>query len=419
MTPQPSTAQSAFDVYMWPSSARRVVGTCVAINMLDGLDVLVLSYVAPALSKEWGLSGSALGSVFSVGLFGMMLGSVVLGSLADRFGRRLIILAALILAAAAMTDSAFAETLPQLLLVRFIAGLGIGTLIPTVSVLAAQHAPAGKAGQAIAAVQSGYPLGSIIAGLATAPLIQVIGWRGCLAGAGLVTLLLVPVAMRFAHDKEYGKEYDKEGARQDAERRGIAQLYKPETLIQTVILWCAIFLTFGVLYFLISWIPKLAVDAGLPQTQAIIAATVYNIGAFSGTVTLPRFKGRYRTAQVVAVFLSAGAIFLLIYGLASLAILPLLAVAFLLGFTVQGGFNGFYGLASEIYAESVRATGMGWAAGVGRAGAVLGPLAAGWILDMHADMWVLFVAFATPLGCAAILSVFLGRAQYRGTAEKA
>lgn len=383
----------------WSKSARQVVGTCAAINMVDGVDVLLLSYVAPALSKEWNLSGAALGSVFSIGLFGMMLGSVVLGSLADRFGRRLVVVSALLLASIAMIFSAFVDTLSHLLISRFIAGLGIGTLIPTVSAVAAQHAPNGKGGHAIAIVQSGYPVGAIVAGLATAPLLTHIGWRGCLAGGGVLTLMLVPLALRYIHDIK------SEGAA--ATTQSISSLFQPQLLRQTLLLWACFFLTFGVLYFLISWIPKLAFDAGLPQTQAIVAATVYNIGAFAGTLLLPRLKGSRETAYVVAAFLLVGSGLLLVYGLAGLTLIPLLGVGFLLGFTVQGGFNGLYGMASEIYKDSVRATGMGWAAGIGRAGAAIGPLLAGWILDMKLAAWVLFVSFAAPLVIACILALLL------------
>jgi MFS family permease len=255
------------------------------------------------------------------------------------------------------------------------------------------------------------------------------GWRGCLIGALVVTIVVIPMAaLWIAESPSYlivrrptgalEKLNDIRGAiglpviaalpvrleRATAPGSLLSRLFAADVVRSTLLLWLAVFLTFGTLYFVLSWIPKLAVAAGLPQQQAIIAGTVYNVGAMVGTLSLPLAARRFGLRQAITLYLLPGALFLFMFGAVELPLLPRLAVATLMGFFAQGGFSGFYTLAARVYPDDIRSTGLGWAIGVGRLGSIVGPLAAGMLLEWKVVGGALFGIFAAALVIAAVVT---------------
>ena len=178
----------------WTRNAALIVGLCFAINMVDGMDVVIMSYIAPALAADWGVAPDALGIVFSAGLLGMAIGGLFIAPLADRFGRKRLILAALTLMSVGMIVSGFVANLPMLIGARIVVGAGIGTVLATMAALASEAAPAGKQNFAVGVVQAGYPLAAVFTGLIAAKAIPVWGWQPLLLSAGLGTVLMLPLA---------------------------------------------------------------------------------------------------------------------------------------------------------------------------------------------------------------------------------
>ena len=175
-TPIVSPQETGSATGSWTRAALLVVGLCFAINMVDGMDVVIMSYIAPALARDWGIEPDAMGGVFSAGLAGMAIGGIFIAPLADRLGRRRIILTALTLMSAGMIASGFATGLWSLVASRVIVGAGIGTVLAAMAALAAEAAPEGRKDMAVGIVQAGYPLAAVFTGLFAAHMLPILGW---------------------------------------------------------------------------------------------------------------------------------------------------------------------------------------------------------------------------------------------------
>lgn len=378
------------------SAAALTILVCFLLNMVDGMDILVMSYIAPALQKEWGVSPAELSIVFSIGLAGMALGGLVLAPLADRFGRRRMILIALSIMTLAMLASSRAQSIGQLVLLRFCVGTGIGTVLASIAALAARAAPEQKRSFAVGVLQAGYPLGAMLTGLVTAWALPLYGWRNVLVGTGLVSSLFVPLVLALVPAQISTVERQA--------RTRLREVVAGPRLPASMLLWGATICGFMALYFIASWITKLAIEAGLPETQAILASAVYNFGAFVGTVGMSLLSARVDIRTLACVLLVAAAGAFLVFGGVSLPLIGVLAGAFVIGVTLQGGVNALYPIGARIYPDAVRATGIGWSSGIGRIGAFTGPMIGGWALSQHLPLVAVFGMFCAPLLLAALLA---------------
>lgn len=412
--------------HRWRPIQLLVVALCFLINAIDGMDVLVLSYVAPSLSADWGVNPTALGLVFSSGLAGMALGGIVLAPLADRFGRRPLIIAALTIMTACMLLSAAVSNIGQLVALRFIVGSGIGTVLASMAAMTAEYAPARHRALAVGTLQAGYPIGAVLTGFVVAWILPSIGWQGVLLGAGLVSLLLLPLVIAALPESLAflvlrGRDADHPRIAAIRQKLGDAANpgspgaeiatddVAPPSRATTLLLWGAVFCGFMVLYFIVSWVPRLAIDAGLSPTHGIYAGAVYNIGAFVGTVGLGFIALRFRLAHLIPIFLIAAATLMLAFGGLHLPVAGVMGLALLLGMALQGGFNGLYPLAANLYPARSRSSGIGRAMGVGRAGAVVGPLLGGYLLAKQFSLIAIFGVFVVPLVLAALCSFLAGK----------
>lgn len=199
-----------------------------------------------------------------------------------------------------------------------------------------------------------------------------------------------------------------------AAKASVASLFADGRRNQSLILWLAVTFGYFVLYFAISWIPKLSAQAGLPVRDAIFAGATYNFGAFVGTTLIGVFAVRYRLSRVTALFMTLGAAAMIVFGSLALPVVLTLTVAMLVGIFLGGGFNGFWGLAASLYPPEMRGTGIGWALGVGRIGAVLGPIVGGLLVGAGFGNGAIFFTFAIPLLIAAGLSMTLRIADASG-----
>jgi benzoate transport len=403
-----------------------VVVLCFVLNMLDGADLLIMSFVAPVLSSEWSIGPERLGILFSASLAGMAVGCLFVAPSSDVFGRRKLMLAALTVVSLTMIASGYAANVTQLMAARFLVGIGVGTIGVTMTAMATEYAPARHSSFAAGLVQAGWPFGSIITAFAAAALIETAGWRPLFIGIGATSLallvlifFLLPESLSFLVrrkpdspeicriSKRLGVTVDRGAAVDSTPRISVAALFGDGRARSSVFLWTAVAFGYFVLYFVISWIPKLTADAGLPVDKAIYAGATYNFGAFLGTMLMGYLAIRFRVKRVISILFLLAAIVLVFFGGVRLPVAPTLATAFLIGVTVQGGFNGFWALAAKLYPPEMRGTGIGWALGVGRIGAVMGPIFGGVLLGAGASFAMIFGIYAVVVLIAAVLCSFV------------
>ena len=377
----------------WSRQAKFVIALCFLLNMIDGMDILVMSYIAPSLQRDWSVTPGAFAIVFSAGLGGMAIGGLAIAPLADRFGRRRLILFALPLMATAMIASSYADTVAHLVLARIVVGIGIGTVLACIAALAAEFAPADRRNFAVGILQGGYPVGATVTGLLTAWALPHLQWHGVLLGTGLVTLAVLPLA--------WWQLPETPRLAAAAGKVTLSDAIGGARLTPSLLLWSATICGFMALYFVASWITKLAIEAGLPETQAIVASAIYNIGAFFGVLGMSLAASRFDIRMIACTLLIAAAGAFLWFGGVKMSVAWVLIAAFVLGMTLQGGFNALYPLAARVYPARVRATGIGWAMGLGRIGAFTGPLIGGWALGAKLPLVAVFGFFCLPLVIAA------------------
>jgi MFS family permease len=369
---------------------------CFLMNMLDGMDVLIISYAAPTIAKAWSISPANLGIVFSSGLVGMTVGAIFLAPFADRIGRKSTMLIAGLLMATCIYSTSFATDINVLMIFRFISGLGIGAMMATTAALTAENSPTSTRNFWVSTVVAGYPVGAVLSGLVAATVIKTSGWEHLFELAGYATFLSLPLVGLFI------KESFAPSKQGDTKPR-VKILVQEPYRISTFQLWTALFLAFATLYFMLNWIPKLATNAGLSLSAAIYAGTVFNLGAIVGIPMQGYCSSRFGLKKTIGTILIFTALTMLSFGFFVNS--PyVLVIFFLMGFGVQGGFVGLYAVAASMYPTYIRTTGVGWAIGAGRLGGIIGPILGGllvaWGLDMTQSFWV----FAIPSALAGLMT---------------
>ncbi|WP_372719657.1 MFS transporter [Immundisolibacter sp.] len=404
----------------------QVVFLCWLVNILDGFDLLAISFAAPSIAKTWMLDPQTLGIVFSSGLVGMTVGSLLLGPAADRIGRRpMIILATTVLGLSTLATAA-ATSVGQLLLLRCITGIAIGALLPSLNTLVAEYTPDRRRNLAISFMHLGYPVGGIAGGFIASQLIPTAGWEALFLVGGLFTLATVPVLLLgLPESLQYLLPKDQPKARAAADRiavrlgidlqaaraqplvfsaSGFRDVLRGPWLAPGVALWTCFFLGNLTLYFLLNWTPTVLVEAGLSSEKAIRAGMMLNLGGGIGMLTLGYLSARWSMYRMMSGFFVMGGVFIIALGQVTRAVDLLFGLTILAGFFSLGGLIGLYSLAARLYPDASRATGIGLALGAGRFGAILGPYAGGVLISLGWPMGRYFALLALPLiAVAAIL----------------
>ena len=425
-----AASSAALHAERWSALRLLVLALCCMLNALDGMDIVIFSYIAPVLIANWHLSPGTMGIIFSASLWGMMIGCLFIAPLADRFGRRRLMLCMLAIIGGAMIASGLARTVPQLLAARFAIGIGIGAILASMAALVSEYAPANQAGLAVSIENAGYPLGAVATGLMTAKLLPIYGWQNILLGAGALSLLALAItAALLPESVDFLLSAQPRGALARANRI-IARLGgtpvpalppKPAAAGKfpvravfeqgraggTFALWIGVLTAFMSLYFTISWFTRLAAQAGLALDNAIYLGAVLNLGAFVGTIAMGGLGRILGERRVSTGFLVLAAFFLVLFGTMHWPFAGAMAIAFLLGTAIYGGFNSFYALAVHFYPSAIRSTGIGWAMGIGRIGAALGPMLGGLLLNQGFSLASIMYVFALPLLIAACSAPFV------------
>jgi MFS transporter, AAHS family, 4-hydroxybenzoate transporter len=411
----------------------RVFLLCAAVLFVDGFDVQGITYVAPAISQEWGLTRGALGPTFSAGLFGVMLGAMLLAPLADRVGRRRVIVYSCMAFGAGTLLTLWVESLNQLLVLRFFTGLGLGSALPNAIGLASEYTPHKRRATILMFVGSGISLGAIGAGIVAAQLVGPFGWRAVFLVGGLLPLLLaaalarwLPESIRFAAvirngqaeakrllrkiKPELGADGDVEIVSDDAEAGNatVVDLFKDARGLTTLCLWVAFFMSLLNVYLAINWLPTSLTASGFTQTQASVMTTLYHVGGVIGTYAIGLLMYRLGAHRMVLVALLLAVIGFYTFATATgMTQWPTTAILMLAGVGVIGAQVGVVALASMSYPVAMRATGLGWALGVGRVGSIVGPAIGGVVVATADDARLVYLGCVVPvvigMGAVALL----------------
>jgi AAHS family 4-hydroxybenzoate transporter-like MFS transporter len=406
---------------------------CGVCLFMVGFDWQALGYVAPAVVQDFKIPNSALGPVFGAANVGFLIGAVLVGMLADKVGRRPVLIAATVFFAVVTLFTAGATSFPELLALRFMSGIGFGSVIPTVTALVGEYSPQKKRITAIMVMTTlGMNGGAMTGGVVSAWLIPVFGWPSVFYVGGIVPLFIavvmflrLPESMQFLVLRNRKLENVADGIERidpkvavdggveyvvhEQNRRGVplGHLFREGRAMVTTLLWILNFMNLLIVHFVASWLPTVVRGAGYSISTAALVATVFQIGGMIGTFILAWLIARRGLVPVLtaSLALTCGAVALI--GQPGLLLALLTAAVFVAGWCVIGSQIGINALAATFYPTSLRSSGVGWGLGVGRAGAIVGPVIGGELMRLHWPTNQIFLAAAIPaaISTAAMFSM--------------
>lgn len=401
---------------------------CGVLLIFDGFDAQSIGFVAPALLQEWGASRSALGPVFSAGLAGLMLGAFVTGPIADRYGRKPVLVGCALSFGILTLACAAAPSLPWLIIGRLLAGIGLGGAMPNAIALVTESVPARMRSRLATIVVCGYSLGGALGGLVTNLLLPSFGWRAVFIAGGAAPLILLPFLIFGLQDSVQFLVVHRPGSvalrralarlvpdvalpaevalttRQTVHKRSSPLLLFSDRLGKvTTCLWIGFFMNLIILYLLTNYLPTVLQAGGLAPETANQATAVYQVGGIVGALCLGWLIDRLNASYVLGLALALASGFALLTVAAGSSALIAFAGAFGAGFCIIGGQIGANAYAALLYPPFMRATGVGWALGMGRFGSIFGPmlvsalLTRGFALDTVFNMTTCFPALLAGL----------------------
>ena len=421
----------------------RLLLTCAAVLFLDGFDTTAIGYVAPSLAAEWHLTKGALGPVFSAGLFGLMIGALLFGPLADRIGRRKIIIFSTLAFGIGTLATAFVQDVNTLLAIRFLTGLGLGGAMPNTIALTSEFSPHRRRATMVMVMFCGFSVGAALGGFLAAGLIPHFGWRSVFIVGGAAPLLLAPIlALKLPESVRFlaltGRANDRvaqllalinpKAAFAPATRFVVHEpklvgipvlhLFRDGRTLATLLLWVVFFMSLLDLYFMSNWLPTVLNDLGASVSEAAAIGSMLQVGGVVGTVALGNIIDRFSFRALALLYFVAVFAVGAIGQLGHSAVFVTIAI-FVAGFCIVGGQIAANALAAGFYPTSVRASGVGWALGIGRVGSIVGPLVGGALMTLKWSTGAVFMAAAAAAMCAALASFSLSRFAGMGGSGKA
>jgi benzoate transport len=396
-----------------------VVVITIGLNALDGFDVLAISFASPGIAREWGIDRAALGFVLSMELVGMGLGSMLLGGVADRIGRRRTLLGCLVVMASGMIMATRVKGVYDLSVWRVITGLGIGGMLAAINAVAAEFSNDRRRSLNVSLMAIGYPIGAVIGGSIAALLLKRGDWRvvfqfGAAATAAFIPLVLwlVPESIAWLCQRQpsgalasVNRSLVRMGHEPIAElplvalddrKRSVADIFSPQLIRVTVLVTAAYFLHITTFYFILKWVPKIVVDMGFTPSSAAGVLVWANVGGASGGAVLGLLSLRFGLKHLTMLVLVLSTIMVTVFGRGQADLAQLSLVCAVTGFCTNAGVVGLYGILAQAFPTHVRATGTGFAVGTGRAGAMLAPIIAGYLF--RGGYGLQFVAIAMSAG---------------------
>ncbi|MGV9710181.1 MFS transporter [Gordonia sp. NPDC003424] len=414
-----------------------VVGICIMLTVIDGYEILVTSFTLPALTKEWGLSLSQAGLVASIGTLGMGIGAVLFGPMGDRFGRRRHILVSLVLIVVGMVASGLAPTFTLFLLFRFLAGMFLGGIVPSINVLVSEYASDAKRGTVMGIYGIGFPLGAAMGGFLSIWLIHHFGWHGPFLFSATVTALLAVVAyFTLPESVSYLVEKRPRNATATYNRIGArlglgsghelpeptSHIIKPSIgkdmwrgvmLKRTLLLFISYALLIAAFYFANSFTAKLVAASTGDDTIGITAQALVAAGGVAGALLFAVFSLRLHPRIVTALVMFIGTAAFFLFGTSFHHTGLVLVLAVLVGLAANGGVAAYYAISPPVYPTAIRASAVGLMMGFGRVIAFLAPNIAAFMLSHGLTPPDVYIVYAVVLAVAGVAVIALHRT-YRG-----
>lgn len=404
--------------------------SCLLLNMQDGFDILSIAYSANAIAIDWDLSPVKLGAILSASLFGIMLGAMFLSPFADKLGRKPVTIVGLIISGVGMIGATLATNADMLMISRCITGIGIGGILASLNTLVAEYAGERFRSMAVAIFQMGFPLGAVVGGSIAGWLLDIGTWRHVFAFGALLSFMFIPVVMLLPESVDYIAKFTKPSSierinainlklgRPPIDSLPPAHEIPRHTLLQSVLLlfgrqfwlrtamiWLAFFFLLMSLFFVLSWVPKLLIGQGMSQADGIRGGQAVNLLGAVGIMTFAIISTRIR-GVVLGVLYLLGASVSLFYlgtlnGVGQGTTTGTLAVVAIVGFFIHASMISLYATTPTLYPPEIRATGTGWAIGLSRFGAVLGPWLTGTLLARGWTPSEIYPVFGIPTLLAA------------------
>lgn len=415
-----------------------VVALCIALNALDGFDVLAISFAAPGIAAEWGVDKATLGIVLSMELLGMAAGSVLIGNVADRIGRRPTILGCLTVMTAGMFAATVASGVEMLSVIRFLTGIGIGGMLSSTSAMVAEFSNDKRRGLNVALNIAGYSTGAILGGLVASALLASTGdWRSVFMLGGVASAAMIPLAVFFLPESiesliarrpagtlaSVNRTLERIGhGAVDALPPPPAEVMKPSILSLfsrdyrwiTILLTVAYFAQILFFYYIQKWIPKIVVDLGFDAAQAGRVLVWANVGNLTGAVLIGLASQRFNLRPLVGGAMLVGFVAIGAFGLAGADLVRLSVTAAIAAFFINAGVVGLYPILAQTYPAALRASGTGFVIGMGRGGSALGPVVAGALFASGSSLLVVSLTMGLGGLIAAAMVLLLPWTQRRG-----
>jgi AAHS family 4-hydroxybenzoate transporter-like MFS transporter len=408
-----------------------LLALCFLIITTDGIDVAIMGFLAPAITREWGISRAAFGVVMSAAPIGLAIGALLIGPLSDRYGRKKLLMGAVAWFGSFSVLCSLANDVYMLSLLRFLTGLGLGAAMPNTTTLLSEYIPEKSRGTLLAIMFTGFNLGSALVGFGAAAILPDHGWRTVLLVGGLIPLAclpfylwLVPESARFLVVRKYPAQQIARTLRRvvgsdvpDGASFTVGEpavpggaparaLLSPGYRKITLSLWATYFMGLMVIYLLSGWLPTLIKDAGLPIERAAGITALFQLGGTVGALVVGYLMDRWSANRVIAFAYVGGAVFILFLASGSVGSSLFAAFVLLAGFCMSGAQTGLNAFAPSCYPTAVRATGVSWMQGMGRFGSIFGSFAGGMMLSLGWGFSAVIAVLAIPATIAALSIVF-------------
>jgi AAHS family benzoate transporter-like MFS transporter len=426
MTPTGTTPTAGQSPGLRGRTLAIVVAVCSLSITFDGYDLVVYGTTIPSLLKEWNIGPAQAGAIGSYALIGMLVGALLVGTIADRIGRRRALIGCLVWFSVLMALTAAAPSPEVFGLLRFLCGIGLGGLMPTVAAIVIEYAPKGRGNFTYVLMQSGYAIGGILAASLAIPLIPAVGWQVMYLIGAAPLVLVVPLAWKFVPESlEYlvarGRHDEARAlaARLDlpvpapaasttGRRPGVRDLFAGGYGLASVLFWIATFSALLLVYGLNTWLPQIMREAGYPLGSALSFLLVFNLGSIVGSLIGGRIADRVGAKRVIVVAFALAAI-----SVAALSLEPSMVLIYVLlalgGYGTIGTQNLINSYVTSYYPGAVRATGIGWSLGIGRLGGMLGPVVGGLVLASSLGLDWNFYLFGAIALVGAVIVAFVPR----------
>jgi MFS transporter, AAHS family, 4-hydroxybenzoate transporter len=410
-----------------------VIGLCALVAMLDGLDLQSIGLAAPAMIGQLHIAPHIFGYVFSAALAGLALGAFILGPLADRIGRKRVLVGATLCFGLFTLATAYAGDLPQLLAIRFLAGAGLGGAMPSFISLASEYVPKARRATVVSLLWAGFPLGGVIGGLLGSKIIPAYGWQSIFIVGGILPVLLSAIlAVVLPESASFlvaaGKSSERIGrtlrrifphlsiaddikfefAREVAPTTTVLELFRSGRAIGTLLLWVSFFFAFMILVTNSAWSPILLRRVGIATEQSALALALFNFGSLFGSGAAGMLLNRLGILRVLPPTLALGGLAYVMVGWSAPSFGALSVAEGLFGLLLGCASSALIALSADYYPVTIRSTGVGWATGIGRLGSVTGPLVVGLMVAAQWDVPTIFAVAGGSVLIGAAASTAMG-----------